>query len=104
MSKEGETPKTLGSYEKTGIDVLIVGTGLAGLTAALECHRKGHNVHILERNATINTAGEWFECCSVGSFLSDPNRGNQVTCTSWVFPPPNSSSTGLKCKFSCVSL
>jgi monoamine oxidase len=50
--------KPLGSYEKTGIDVLIVGTGLAGLVAALECTRKGHNVRVLERNADINTAGK----------------------------------------------
>ncbi|KAE8452056.1 hypothetical protein EG329_002221 [Mollisiaceae sp. DMI_Dod_QoI] len=41
-------------------DVLIVGTGLAGLTAALECHRKGMEVRVLERNATINTAGDMF--------------------------------------------
>jgi NADPH-dependent 2,4-dienoyl-CoA reductase/sulfur reductase-like enzyme len=52
--------KPLGSYEKTGIDVLIVGTGLAGLVAALECTRKGHNVRVLERNADINTAGKQF--------------------------------------------
>jgi len=49
--------KPIGSYPKSGIDVLIVGTGLAGLVAALECIRKGHNVKVLERNATINTAG-----------------------------------------------
>jgi heterodisulfide reductase subunit A-like polyferredoxin len=55
--------KPLGSYPKTGIDVLIVGTGLAGLTAAIECARKGHNVHILERNATVNTAGELPSSC-----------------------------------------
>lgn len=57
MTLEGSEPKPVGSYPKTGIDVLIVGTGLAGLTAAIECVRKGHNVHVLERNATINTAG-----------------------------------------------
>lgn len=50
--------KPLGSYPNSGIDVLIIGTGLAGLTAAIECTRKGHNVRVLERNATINTAGE----------------------------------------------
>jgi monoamine oxidase len=50
--------KPLGSYPESGIDVLIVGTGLAGLTAAIECTRKGHNVRVLERNATINTAGQ----------------------------------------------
>jgi 2-polyprenyl-6-methoxyphenol hydroxylase-like FAD-dependent oxidoreductase len=46
------------SSSDSRIDVLIVGTGLAGLTAALECHRKGMNVRIMERNSTINTAGK----------------------------------------------
>jgi NADPH-dependent 2,4-dienoyl-CoA reductase/sulfur reductase-like enzyme len=50
--------KPLGSYPPSGIDVLIVGTGLAGLTASIECVRKGHNVKVLERNASINTAGK----------------------------------------------
>ena len=34
----------------SGIDVLIVGAGVGGLVAALECHRKGHNVRIWERS------------------------------------------------------
>jgi len=51
-------PKTVGSYPNTGIDVLVIGTGLAGLTAAIESIRKGHNVRVLERNADINTAGK----------------------------------------------
>jgi choline dehydrogenase-like flavoprotein len=50
--------RPVGSYESTGIDILIVGTGLAGLVAALECTRKGHNVKVLERSPTINTAGK----------------------------------------------
>jgi hypothetical protein len=38
-------------HPETGINVLIVGAGIAGLMAALECWRKGHNViNILERN------------------------------------------------------
>ena len=49
--------RPVGSYPPTGIAVLIVGTGLAGLAAALECIRKGHDVRVLERNASINTAG-----------------------------------------------
>jgi len=57
---EGSVPKPVGSYASTGIDVLIVGTGLAGLTAAIECIRKGHNVRVLERNDTINTAGDMY--------------------------------------------
>lgn len=52
--------KPVGSYPFTGIDVLIVGTGLAGLTATIECVRKGHNVRVLERNNDINTAGKYF--------------------------------------------
>lgn len=52
--------KPVGSYPPSGIDVLIVGTGLAGLTAAIECIRKGHTVRVLERNATINTAGDMY--------------------------------------------
>jgi len=57
---EGSYSKPLGSYPSTRIDVLVVGTGLAGLTAAIECTRKGHNVRVLERNATINTAGDMY--------------------------------------------
>lgn len=49
--------KPVGSYPPTGIDVLIIGTGLAGLTASIECIRKGHNVRVLERDNDINTAG-----------------------------------------------
>lgn len=49
--------KPVGSYPPTGIDVLIVGTGFAGLTASIECIRKGHNVRLLERMSNIDTAG-----------------------------------------------
>ncbi|KAI1759384.1 FAD/NAD(P)-binding domain-containing protein [Hypoxylon sp. FL1150] len=52
--------KPVGSYPPTGIDVLIVGTGLAGLTASIECKRKGHNVRIIERHDDINTAGDMY--------------------------------------------
>ncbi|KAG8625896.1 hypothetical protein KVT40_006297 [Elsinoe batatas] len=52
--------RPVGSYPPTGIDVLVVGTGLAGLTAALESIRKGHCVRVLERNADINTAGDMY--------------------------------------------
>lgn len=78
--------KPVGSYPSTGIDVLIVGTGLAGLTAAIECIRKGHSVRVLERNAGINTVGMFTEDTS-----SDFDSGAmkkllifpQETCISW---------------------
>ncbi|PVH92858.1 FAD/NAD(P)-binding domain-containing protein [Periconia macrospinosa] len=52
--------KPLGSYPDSGIDVLVVGTGLGGLSAALECKRKGHQVRVLERNTDINVAGDMY--------------------------------------------
>ena len=55
--QDGGTPKPVGSYPDSGIDAVVVGTGLAGLTAAIECVRKGHKVRILEKNSSINTAG-----------------------------------------------
>lgn len=64
-------PRPLGTYPPTALRVLIVGTGLAGLTAALECLRKGHTVQILERNPTINTAGDmYFMGLSATRFLT----------------------------------
>ncbi|MCJ1325539.1 hypothetical protein MMC10_002202 [Thelotrema lepadinum] len=35
-------------YPASGINVLIVGGGLGGLFAAINCYRKGHNVKVLE--------------------------------------------------------
>jgi len=35
---------------RTGIDILVVGGGIGGLTFAIEAHRKGHDVRVLERN------------------------------------------------------
>ncbi|KAI0392937.1 hypothetical protein F5Y17DRAFT_477175 [Xylariaceae sp. FL0594] len=52
--------KPIGSFPPSGIDVLIVGTGLAGLTAAIECARKGQHVTMLERMDNINTAGDMY--------------------------------------------
>lgn len=45
-------------YPPSGISVLIVGTGLAGLAAAIECHRKGHEVQIVERREGLEAFGE----------------------------------------------
>ena len=42
----------------SGINVLIVGAGVGGLVAALECHRKGHNVRIWERSESAAAGGE----------------------------------------------
>lgn len=47
----------LNKAPKSGIDVVIAGGGIGGLTAALECYRQGHNVRVFERNAAMSAAG-----------------------------------------------
>lgn len=34
--------------ENTGVKVIVVGAGFGGLSAAIECIRKGHNVEVFE--------------------------------------------------------
>ncbi|KAG7448145.1 maackiain detoxification [Guyanagaster necrorhizus] len=40
------------------IDILIAGGGLAGLTVAIECYRKGHNVRVVERRPGLDPFGD----------------------------------------------
>jgi heterodisulfide reductase subunit A-like polyferredoxin len=51
----------------TGIAVLIVGGGVAGLLAGLECWRQGHEVRILEKSPSRVLSGKLFimpvNCC-----------------------------------------
>ncbi|KAK0443903.1 uncharacterized protein EV420DRAFT_1013878 [Desarmillaria tabescens] len=42
----------------SGIDILIVGGGLGGLSAAIECYRKGHNVRVVERRPGLDPFGD----------------------------------------------
>ncbi|MCJ1322613.1 hypothetical protein MMC15_007962 [Xylographa vitiligo] len=42
----------------SGIKVIIVGAGFAGLTAAIECHRKGHEALVLESFAELKVLGD----------------------------------------------
>lgn len=42
----------------TGVSVLIVGAGPAGMYAALECWRKGHQPRVIDRAPAPNTAGQ----------------------------------------------
>ena len=44
----------------TGITVIIVGLGIAGLTAAIECHRQGHKVIGLEKKSTVYQLGQFY--------------------------------------------
>jgi 2-polyprenyl-6-methoxyphenol hydroxylase-like FAD-dependent oxidoreductase len=42
----------------SGIRVIIIGTGFAGLTAAIECHRQGHSVLVLESFTNLKVLGD----------------------------------------------
>ncbi|KAF2638542.1 FAD/NAD(P)-binding domain-containing protein [Massarina eburnea CBS 473.64] len=55
-------------HPPSGISVIIVGMGFAGLAAAIECDRKGHSVILLEKSATVE------EITRFGDIISfDPN-------------------------------
>jgi 2-polyprenyl-6-methoxyphenol hydroxylase-like FAD-dependent oxidoreductase len=41
----------------TGIDMLIVGGGIGGMTLAIESHRKGHNVRLIEQRENFDSIG-----------------------------------------------
>jgi hypothetical protein len=45
-------------WEQSGISILIVGAGVAGLMAALECWRQGHEVRIIEKSTTRLLSGK----------------------------------------------
>lgn len=77
--------KPVGSYPSTGIDILIVGTGVAGLTATIECIRKGHSVRVLERDEGVNTVGMSQSDRKRNQFTEEVahRRLSQETCSSW---------------------
>ena len=45
-------------FPETGLKVIIIGAGVGGLAAALECWRKGCDVTVLERVEKLSTIGE----------------------------------------------
>ncbi|TVY84077.1 FAD-dependent monooxygenase roqM [Lachnellula suecica] len=51
----------MATYERlpeSGIRVIVVGSGFAGLTAAIECHRKGHSVLLLDSFPELKILGD----------------------------------------------
>lgn len=45
------------------LNILIVGAGIAGFSAAISCRRAGHNVQIYERSALNNELGAAIHIC-----------------------------------------
>ncbi|GKT89066.1 hypothetical protein Ct61P_06916 [Colletotrichum tofieldiae] len=72
-------------WPPTGLRVVIVGGGPAGLLAALECWRKGHQVEVVERNQAISTIGDiFFVGPSALATLKDyPTMLQQYSNVSW---------------------
>ncbi|KAF2453533.1 hypothetical protein BDY21DRAFT_417112 [Lineolata rhizophorae] len=55
---KGSGPQGKAYPGSSGIKVIIIGLGYAGAVAAIECHRKGHQVVIYEQNADVSTLGD----------------------------------------------
>lgn len=50
---------TMERYPLSGLSILIVGGGIGGLTFAIEAHRKGHDVRVLEKRPNFSGYGKW---------------------------------------------
>lgn len=54
----GVGPDGTAPPNSSGIHVIVVGLGVAGLTAAIECYRKGHRVTLFERSPVVKGVGK----------------------------------------------
>ena len=48
----------IAASNSSGIRIIVVGAGFAGLACAIECRRKGHSVIILEKFKELKILGE----------------------------------------------
>jgi salicylate hydroxylase len=78
---------TMSSSKSTAspLDIVIVGAGIAGLSAAISCRRAGHNVQIYERSALNSEVGAAIHVCPNASrgllaWGLDVVRARFVTC------------------------
>ncbi|ROV97852.1 hypothetical protein VSDG_04893 [Cytospora chrysosperma] len=55
---EGCGPEGTAPEKSSGIRVIIVGCGYGGIAAAIECHRKGHEVVVFEKNQEVGGLGD----------------------------------------------
>lgn len=49
--------KIMKRYPSSGISILVIGGGIAGLAFAIEAHRKGHDIRIIEKRAHFEDFG-----------------------------------------------
>ncbi|OQV09312.1 FAD binding domain-containing protein [Cladophialophora immunda] len=55
---KGSGPDGIAYPGSSNINVIVIGLGYAGVTAAIECHRKGHKVAIYEQTPGVSTLGD----------------------------------------------
>ncbi|KAH7202926.1 hypothetical protein IWW34DRAFT_673311 [Fusarium oxysporum f. sp. albedinis] len=67
-------------YPPSGINILVAGAGIAGLSFAIEAHRKGHEVCVIDRRPHFNDYGDFIAIQS--SALRSPEKwpGFMETC------------------------
>jgi UDP-N-acetylmuramoylalanine-D-glutamate ligase len=59
MAISGPGPSEVAPPNSSGIKVIIVGLGMGGLAAAIECHRKGHTVSAFDKVDVKSFVREW---------------------------------------------
>ncbi len=75
----------MGSNNLVPLQIVIIGAGIAGFSAAISCRRAGHDVHIYERSALNNELGAAIHVCPNASrgllaWGLDPVKARFVTC------------------------
>lgn len=59
---KGSGPEGTVPAGSSGIRVIVVGCGYGGIAAAIECHRKGHEVIVFEKNQEVGGLGMSIHC------------------------------------------
>ncbi|KXH44086.1 hypothetical protein CSIM01_04390 [Colletotrichum simmondsii] len=72
-------------WPSTGLKVLIVGGGPAGLLTALECWKKGHDVEVVEKNSKNSTIGDviFIGPSALATFKDYPSMLEEYHRQSW---------------------
>jgi NADPH-dependent 2,4-dienoyl-CoA reductase/sulfur reductase-like enzyme len=60
MTFKGVGPDGTAPPNSSGIKVIIIGLGYAGVVAAVECYRKGHEVIVFEQAPKITNLGTFY--------------------------------------------
>jgi 2-polyprenyl-6-methoxyphenol hydroxylase-like FAD-dependent oxidoreductase len=66
---QGSGPDGIAYPGSSGINVIVIGLGYAGATAAIECARKGHKVAIYEQTPGVSTLGKYCSRIFGSAFL-----------------------------------